>query len=163
MHAHRQRRRLARAWAAAQQRRAHVAPLEEQLVLTDLYAYKELENAATEADAERARLWRKFGAWERRMRAYFLQERALPKHWLPQTDRHSGRTYYFNLKSGAISATHPFAEAVQQLHAQQQQAAERTLAQRLHTLHDFTRTLEDRVAQQRQDGVRALERVLCAY
>ena len=156
MHGHRQRRRLAVYWCGQHQQRTQRVGAEEALVLSDLCVLKERQNAAAESRAERQRMGSKFAAWDAAMRNYFLRQRPLPKHWLPQADRHSGRTYYFNLKTGAISQQHPYAAAVEQLHAQEQAAAEKTLAQRLYALRDFQTALQERVEQQRQTGVREL-------
>jgi hypothetical protein len=49
---------------------------------------------------------------------------------LPQSDRRSGRTYYFNLTTGAISASHPFQEAVDTLRHKQFQDARQSRTDR---------------------------------
>ena len=159
MAAHRARRALGRLWVRKAKARGRIAAIEAALVEASLHASQECARADTESVAERSRVWTQFESWRRKMRAYFLTQRPLPKHWLPQRDRHSGRTYYFNLKSGEIAQRHPFEDAVRELEKQQQAQAERTLAQRLYALRDFKSALQQRVEKERTQGMQALARL----
>lgn len=123
--------------------------LEESLVLGELYTHQEVQHTRREKDKERSRLTRKFTAWESSMREHFFKKRALPKHWLPQTDRHSGRTYYFNLKTGASSPLHPLHAPVEELRKREQAKAEELLNERLAVLQQYEQRLQSDLEQRR--------------
>lgn len=118
-------------------------------MLSELYTHDELAHARREQQLERQRVRQKFAQWSRGMENYFYRKRQLPKHWLPQSDRHSGHTYYFNLKTGAISQVHPLQEAVEEVRRQQQQAAERLLAERIDALKEYEHRLQAGLEAQR--------------
>jgi hypothetical protein len=149
MHRHRVRKQRAREWARKQMRSWKEVPLEESLVLSELYTHKEVAHTRREQQVERSLLSKKFSSWESSMQRYFLQKRPLPKHWLPQTDRHSGRTYYFNLKTGESRQDHPLHQAVEELRKKQQLQAERTLAERVATLREYEQRLQAGLTAQR--------------
>ena len=109
LHWHRQRRLLQCAWAAQQRADLRPSAAEESLVLTALFASRECAASVAADQRDHSSVQRQFGHWSARLFGHFLHRRPLPRHWLPQRDRHSGRVYYFNLQTGAVSQSHPLA------------------------------------------------------
>lgn len=77
------------------------------LVLNEYITYVENVRIATEIKQEHTSLHRRFSKWLHQMSHYWLEKKPLNKHWITQTDRHTGETYWFNLKTGGTSQQHP--------------------------------------------------------
>lgn len=122
-------------------------------MLTALFASRECASSSAADHRDQSAVQRQFGHWSARLFGHFLQRRPLPRHWLPQRDRHSGRVYYFNLQTGAVSQSHPLQAAADALRDREWERAQEELAERQRGRGQARRALRENVARQRADAV----------
>jgi hypothetical protein len=159
MAAHREARRAKHSLAQLDRQGRHdrrVESLEQSLFVTELSLAREVAAQKDSSARETQSVAKQFAEWNRGMREHFLKKRALPRHWLPQVDRQSGKTYYFNLNTGAISQAHPMQNVVDEVYKQQRGQADQQLQQRLRQKFHEQQQLRERVEQQRNETIKEL-------
>jgi hypothetical protein len=139
---HRRRRARQKNWQIWRAEFTNVQPIDQALVLMNLYTDKEIVLVQSEAEREKKHLDGEFKFWQKEMTTYFLKEKKLKDIWIPQL-QNDGTYTYFNVDTGRSQADHPHLKIIAQTAKIERGKAEQILAARLETLNNYIERLHE--------------------
>jgi len=147
---HRARRNRGSLWKKEQQVMMRNNDVQEQILSLELHFCREIDRCHAEEEKEHQKVADQFHAWEQKLHEEFFQKRPLPKQWIPQTDRHTGKPYWLNVNTGIIVHQHPFTNVVEEIKQKEAIRADGILQERLQALRDYAARLHAELEEHRR-------------